>query len=105
MRFLKTVYRHRYDEKNNTWSKKIIKNVLISGSCESYNLSDSVNRDGHIVLRIMGDDNADVLVQDVISFSESYKNAPPEKGSGYVVSVVKNSRGTKNVHHTRVTLK
>ena len=105
MKFLKTAYCYRYDEKKNIWSKKEIKNVLVSGSNESYNLSDTLNRDAHIILRVMGDDNADILAQDVISFKEVQGNTPPDNDIAVVVLVSHNSLGSKRVRHTKLVCK
>ncbi len=102
MRYLKTVYRYRYDEKEHIWHKCQLFNVLASGTMNNYNLSDELNRDAYIVLRIMGEDNADIKVQDVIAFCDG-KTPPKEKA--VVISVTKNSQGSKRVRHTKVVCK
>lgn len=102
MRFKKTVHLYRYDEKENTWSCKELKNVLVAGSDKKYNLSDSLSRDTRLTLRIIGDVDVDVLPQDVISFSTADKNSPPDIGAFVVVEVLKNDFGSKRVRHTKV---
>ncbi len=105
MKYLKTVYLYRYDEKENTWCKSEIKNVLVSGSSESYNLSDTLNRDARVVLRVMGDDNADVLPQDIVSLDKTNDEKPPQNKVLVVVSVNRNSYGSKRVRHTKIICK
>ena len=105
MKRLVTVYVHRYDEKNNVWQKHSLKNAFVSGTAESYSLSDTLRRDGKVTIRIMGDSAADVLPQDVISFQESPGTNPPDSGTQVVVSVTKNSRGSKIVRHTKIICK
>lgn len=105
MRQLLTVYVHRYDEKNNIWQKHLIENVLVSDTVESYTLSDTLRRDARLTLRVMGNHTADVLPQDVISFSEAADANPPDSGTAVVVSVTKNSRGSKKVRHTKIICK
>ena len=102
MRFKKTVHLYRYDEKEGTWSYKELKNVLVTGSDKNYNLSDSLTRDTQLTLRIMGDSDADILPQDVISFSFKDKKSPPEIGAFVVVGVLKNDFGSKHIRHTKV---
>ena len=102
MRFKKTVHLYRYDEKENIWSYKELKNVLVFGSDKKYNFSDSLNRDTQLTLRIMGDSDADVLPQDVVSFSFTNKNSPPDIGTFVVTEVLKNDFGSKRIRHTKV---
>ena len=102
MKHLRTVYVHRYDEKNHTWHKTELSGVLVSGTVKAYNLSDTLKRDAGIVLRVMGDADADVLPQDVISFEASESVEPQEVGTAVVVSVTKNNRGSKAVRHTKI---
>lgn len=105
MKYLKTVSLYRYDEQKNVWSKKELKNVLVSGTDKSYNLSDTLNRDAHIILRIMGDDNADVLAQDVISFDKTNEITPPDENIAVVVAVNKNALRSRRIRHTKVLCK
>ncbi len=105
MKYLKTVALYRYDEQKNVWSKKEIKNVLVSGTDKSYNLSDTLNRDAHITLRVMGDDNADILPQDIVSFDVINETTPPDENFAVVVAVCKNSLGSKRIRHTKVLCK
>ncbi len=101
MKYLKTIYLYRYDEKENTWQKRELEKALVSGSSESYNLSDTLNRDAHVTLRIMGDDAQDVMPQDIISL-ENTEEIPPKENFLVVVSVCKNSLGSKRVRHTKI---
>jgi len=105
MKYLKTVALYRYDEQKNVWSFKELKNVLVSGTGESYNLSDTLNRDAHITLRVMGDDNADILPQDIISLVKTNEITPPDRNTAVVVAVFKNSLGSKRIRHTKVLCK
>ena len=100
MRLKKTVYLKRYDEKNHIWSYKELKNVLLTVK-ENYNLSDALNRDAQIILRVMGDGNADVLPQDVISF-EKMDGASENLKTYTVVSVIKNTSCSNRLRHTKV---
>lgn len=102
MKYLKTVYVHRYDEKEHIWHKSEFSRVLVSGTVNGYDLSDTLNRDTQIVLRVMGTDDADILPQDVISFEVTEGEAPPSANTAVVVSVTKNSRGSAKVRHTKI---
>ena len=102
MKYLKTVYVHRYSESDDAWHKKELSGVLVSGTQNSYSLSDTLNRDAHITLRVMGNADADVIPQDVISFKESDGAAPPDNDIAVVVSITKNSCGSKRVRHTKI---
>lgn len=102
MRLKKTVHLYRYDEKKNSWSYKELKNVLVTGCDKKYNYQDSLNRDAQLTLRIMGDVDADILPQDIISFSLKDKNSPPDIGAFVVVGVLKNDFGSKRIRHTKV---
>ena len=104
MKGLKTVYLYRYNEKENSWSEKELKNVFVSGSKDSYNLSDTLNRDAHVILRVMGNANVDILPQDAISFSKSEDGTLPEDRL-VVVEVRKNIWGSRRVHHTKIVCK
>lgn len=105
MRFIKTVYLKRYDEKTNIWSYKELKNVLVSGSEESYNLSDTLNRDAQITLRVMGEGCEDILPQDIISFDEINESTPQSEKTYTVTAVCKNLLGSKRIRHTKVLLR
>ena len=102
MKHLKTVYVHRYDEKNHIWHKTELSGVLVSGTVDAFSLSDTLRRDGYVSMRVMGKADADVLPQDVISFEVSDGAEPPELGAAVVVSVTKNDRGSKTVRHTKI---
>lgn len=104
MKNFMTVYAYRYDEKENLWCEKELENVLVSGSKDSYNLSDTLNRDAHVTLRIMGNESVDVLPQDVISFSKSEDGTLPEDRL-VVVAVRKNYWGSRRVRHTKIICK
>lgn len=105
MRFRKTVYLKRYDEKTNIWSYKELKNVLVSGNDENYNLSDALNRDAQITLRVMGDGREDILPQDIISFDEINESSPQSTKTYTVTAVCKNTLGSKRIRHTKVLLR
>lgn len=102
MKHLLTVYVYRYDEKNNIWHKHALENVTVSGTKEAYRLSDTLSRDGQVTMRVMGNPAADVLAQDVISLCKSAGENPPDSNTLVVVSVTKNIRGSKEVHHTKI---
>ena len=105
MKHLTSVYVHRYDEKNHSWRKSELSGVLVSGTVEAFNLSDTLGRDAYITIRVMGDTDADVSPQDVISFEASDKAEPDDVGTAVVVSVTKNNRGSKTVRHTKIICK
>ncbi len=105
MKYLKTVYRYRYDEKAHSWSVTELKCVLLSGAVESYNLSDTLNRDAQVVLRVLGDDKADVLPQDVIRTEKVENSTPTGEGALVVVAVFRNSNGSERVRHTKILCK
>ena len=104
MKGLKTIYVYRYDEKENLWCEKEFKDVFVSGTKDSYNLSDTLNRDAHVTLRVMMNGNVDILPQDVISFSKSAGGTPPEDRL-VVVEVRKNVWGSRRVRHTKIICK
>ena len=105
MKYLKTVYRYRYDEKNHSWSVIELSNVLVSGTDKSYNLSDTLDRDAQVVLRIIGNDSADVLPQDIITYEKTESITPMDKGALVVVAVFRNSNGSPRVRHTKIICK
>ena len=105
MKYLKSIYVFRYDEKRHKWKKTELNKVLVSGSCESYNLSDTLNRDAHMVLRVMQNPEADVLPQDVVVFDENCGDEPPESGASVVVAVTRNTQGSIRVQHTKIICK
>ena len=92
-----TVY--RYDEKENTWSKREIKNVFYTKK-ESYALSDTLNKDGGLVLRVMGDTACDVNPSDVVFLGVHQGETPPDDAR-VVVSVTRNEHGA-NTRHTKI---
>ena len=102
MKYLKTVYIFRYDEKNHTWKKSTLERVLISGTMQSFGLSDTLKRDAYAVLRVMQNPDADVLPQDVVAFCEECSDVPPDTGCGVVISVTRNTQGSKRVQHTKI---
>ena len=104
MRFKKTVYLKRYDEKTHTWSYKELENVLATLK-ENYNLSDSLDRDAQVILRVMGDGEADVCPQDIISFEKMNEESPRDQKVYTVVAVVNNTSCSKRLRHTRVLCK
>lgn len=104
MRTFHTVYRYRYDENTGAWQKIELKNVLVSGTLNSYALSDTQNRDANLTLRVVSGDVIDVLPEDVIAFIGKPGDTPPQ-GSAVVVSVTDNRRGGKYVRHTKILCK
>ena len=102
MKYLKSVYIFRYDEKEHIWSKREINRVLVSGTYQDYKLSDTLDRDAHIVLRVMQNPDADVMPQDVVVFDENCGDTPPEDGKCIVVSVTRNTQGSSRVQHTKI---
>ena len=100
MKDLKTITVYRYDERNNVWSKRIIKNVFLTGTADSYTLSDTLNKNAGPVLRVMDDVVCDVAPSDVIFLGEHQGDVPPE-GTVVVVSVVRNEHGTIT-RHTKI---
>lgn len=105
MKYLKSVYVFRYDEKEHKWSKSELNRVLVSGTRQSYNLSDTLDRDAYTVIRVMQNPNADVLPQDIIAFEENCGDMPPEENFGVVVSVTRNTQGSNRVQHTKIICK
>ena len=105
MKYLRSVYIFRYDEKEHTWTRHELCGVLVSGNSENYKLSDTLNRDAHIVLRVMQNPDADVMPQDVVVFDEDCGDRPPEVGGYIVLSVTRNTQGSKRVQHTKVICK
>ena len=105
MRFIKTVRLKRYDEKTNIWSYKELKNVLVSGDEENYNLSDALDRDAQITLRVMGDGRDDILPQDIILLDEMNEPSPRGLKEYTVTAVSKNTLGSKRIRHTKVLLR
>ena len=104
MKNLLTIYAYRYDEKENLWREKELKNVFVSWTKDSYNLSDTLNRDARITLRVMQDGDVDILPQDVISFTRGNQSSPPEN-SLVVIEVRKNFWGSRRVRHTKIICK
>lgn len=105
MRYLKSVYVFRYDEKEHIWNKHELNRVLVSGTRESYKLSDTLDRDAYTVIRVMQNPLADVKPQDVIAFELSCGDAPPDEGCAVVVSVTRNTQGSSRVQHTKIICK
>lgn len=105
MKYLKSVYVFRYDEKEHVWKKHELSRVLVSGTRQSYKLSDTLNRDANTILRVMQNPEADVMPQDVIAFEMSYGDTPPDEGCAVVVSVTRNTQGSNRVQHTKIVCK
>ena len=102
MKHLNKVYCHKYDEKAQVWRKYEIADVLVFGTYMNYNLSDTLNRDATVTLRIMGDCSVQVEPQDIISFEATQDTAPPNNNTVLVVSVKKNQWGSRRVRHTKI---
>lgn len=104
MRFKKTVYLKRYDEKTQVWSHKELKNVLVTVK-ENYNLSDTLNRDAQVILRVMGDGDADVLPLDIISFEKMDEATLYSQKTYTVTAVSRNNSCSSRLRHTKVLCK
>lgn len=100
MKNLKTIKVFRYDEKENTWSSKEIENVFITGTKESYSLSDTMDKRASQVMRVMGDLTCDVMAADRIVVMPCDATTPPDDAA-LVVSVTRNEHGT-NTAHTKI---
>ena len=93
-----TVY--RYDEKNDKWSRRELKNVFCTGTGSSYTLSDTLNKNVNLVLRVMDDTACDVAPSDVIFLGVHQGETPPDE-KYVVVSVVRYEHGI-NTRHTKI---
>jgi len=102
MKYLKNAYVFRYDEKTHTWKKIILERVLVSGTAQNFRLSDTLDRDAYLVLRIMQNPQADIQPQDVVAFEDDLNDIPPEENRYIVVSVTRNTQGSKRVQHAKV---
>lgn len=100
MKNLKVVKVFRYDEKENVWSHHEVKNVFITGTDESYNLSDTLDKNVSKVMRVMGDVSCDVQVADRIVVMPYDAETPPNDAP-VVVSVTRNEHGL-NTSHTKI---
>lgn len=105
MRRLKSVYVYHYDEKECTWTHFVLENVLVSGTINSYSLTDTQNKDARLTVRVFCDEEVEVFPEDVISFEESPSGKPDMTKSCVVVSVADNRFGTKKVRHTKILLR
>lgn len=100
MKNLKTIKVFRYDEKENVWSNREVKNVFITGTSENYNLSDTLDKKVSWVMRVMGDVSCDVCAADRIAVMPCDASTPPDDAP-VVVSVTKNEHGV-NTSHTKI---
>lgn len=100
MRNLKTIKVYRYDEKECTWSFHEIKNVFITGTDQSYNLSDTLDKNVSCIMRVMNDLTCDVCVSDRVVIAP-FDDAIPPDDALVVVSVRRNDHGA-NTHHTKI---
>lgn len=100
MKNLKTIKVFRYDERENGWSEHEIENVFISGFKESYNLSDTLEKNVSQVMRVMGNAECDVKVSDRIVLMPYDGSICPDNAL-VVVSVTKNVCG-ENTSHTKI---
>ena len=90
------VFLHGFGGSTKMWKRQI------DQFKENYNLSDALNRDAQVILRVMGDGNADVLPQDIISFEKTEGLSPQDKKCYTVVAVIKNSCQSNRLCHTKV---
>ena len=100
MRTYQPVYRFRYVKDLGVWEKVILFPALVSGTVEQYALSDSLDRDAHVTVRIISEEKQDVVAGDVLTFSDCH--APHEQESVAVVAVKDNRFGTKHLCHTKL---
>ena len=100
MKNLKTVTVYRYDERRAVWSKWELKNVFYTDSTNDYTLSDTLNKNVNLTLRVMDDTVCDVIPSDVIYLGVHQGEIPPDDVS-VVVSVVRNEHGV-NTRHTKI---
>lgn len=100
MKRLTTVTVYRYDEKDNVWSKRELKNVFCTGTNESYAMTDTLNKDAKLVLRVLKDTGCDVYPSDVIFLGTHQGETPPDDVS-VVISVTRNKHGF-NTRHTKI---
>lgn len=103
MKNLKTVTVYRYDERRDAWRKWELKNVFYAGTINDYTLSDTLNKNVKLVLRVMDDTTCDVAPSDVIFLGVHQGETPPDDVS-VVVSVVRNGHGV-NTSHTKILCK
>lgn len=103
MKNLKTIKVFRYDETKCVWSVGEVKNVFITGTKESYTLSDTQDRETKQIMRVMGDVLCDIQVSDRIVVMPYEGNVPPDNAV-VVVSVTRNEHGT-NTPHTKILCK
>lgn len=100
MKKLKTAKVFRYDEKENLWRSWEVEGIFVTGTAESFNLSDTLDRSANLVLRVMGDTTCDVKAADKITF-EPWEGTTPPDGAHVVVSVTRNEHGI-NTSHTKI---
>ncbi len=100
MKNLKTIKVYRYDEKECTWSFHEIKNVFITGTDQSYNLSDTLDKNVSCIMRVMKDVTCDICVSDKVVIAPCNDLTPPDDAL-VVVSVTKNEHGIYT-HHTKI---
>ena len=100
MKKLKTITVYRYDEKNSVWSRRELKNVFYTGEKQAYTLSDTLNKNVNLILRVMGETACDVNPSDVIFLGTHQGETPPDDGY-VVVSVVRNEQG-EITRHTKI---
>lgn len=103
MKNLNTVTVYRYDEKNEQWCKRELNNVFYTGEKQSYNLSDTLDKNVNLILRVMGDTDCDVIPSDVICLGTHQGETPPDDRF-VVVSVVRNKHGA-GTRHTKISCK
>lgn len=100
MKNLKAIKVFRYNEKENVWSNHEVGNVFITGTGESYNLSDALDKNVSQIMRVLGDVSCDVQVADRIAVLPCGEETPPHDAL-VVVSVTRNEHGV-NTSHTKI---
>ncbi len=103
MKNLNTIRVFRYDERENLWSSHELKNVFITGTKESYTLSDTQDRQASYIMRVMGDVSCDIEVSDRIVKMPFEGDIPPEDAVT-AVSVTRNDQGIRT-SHTKILCK
>ncbi len=100
MKRLMPVTVYRYNEKNEKWRKWELENVFYTDTTKAYTLSDTLDKNTNLVLRVMDDITCDVEPSDVIFLGVHQGETPPD-GASVVVSVVRNKHGI-STRHTKI---
>ena len=100
MKKLMPVTVYRYDERNDKWRKWELNNVFYTDTTKTYTLSDTLDKNVNLILRVIDDITCDVAPSDVIVLGKHQGETPPDEKS-VVVSVVRNEHGI-NTRHTKI---